>query len=133
MHFDNDLTTSAVLAELGARLARQRLERDLTQDELATEAGVGRATLQRLESGQSVQLTSLVRLLRVLGLLDGLDAVVPEPVPSPIERLKMQGRRRQRATGRRDEPAPEGTWTWGDDQPVSGAQRKRDDDYEGAR
>jgi len=77
---------------------------------------IGRATLQRLKRGESVQLTSLIGVLRVLRLLERLDAVAPEPVPSPIERLKTQGRRRRRASGRRDEPAPEGTWSWGDDE-----------------
>jgi transcriptional regulator with XRE-family HTH domain len=118
MRFEPNLTTDAVLKELGRRVERQRLERNLTQDELAEEAGIGRATLQRLERGESVQLTSLIGLLRELGLLERLDVLVPEPTPSPLERLKTQGQRRQRARARRIGPEPtRKRWTWGDDAP----------------
>jgi transcriptional regulator with XRE-family HTH domain len=108
-------TDAAVLTELGSRLARTRLERNLTQAELAKEAGVGKPTLERIEAGESARLVTLVRILRALGLLEGLDRLVPEPVPSPIEQLKLHGRRRQRATRARTparEPRP---WRWGDE------------------
>jgi hypothetical protein len=72
--------------------------------------------VERLEAGESTQLSSLIRILRALGLLDRFEALVPEPLPSPIEQLQLQGKQRQRASGRsaEDEPA-EGGWTWGDD------------------
>lgn len=116
MKIDSHLTDDAVLAELGQRLARTRLERNRTQAELGDEAGVGLATVQRLESGRPVNVTSLIRVLRSLGLLDVLELLVPEPAPSPLERLKLQGRRRQRARPA-DAPAAETKpWTWGDEQ-----------------
>ena len=49
MRLQNELTDAAALRELGARIGHQRLERDLTQAELAREAGVDRTALQRLE------------------------------------------------------------------------------------
>jgi putative transcriptional regulator len=112
MRFDQTLTTAATLAELGERVGRHRLERNLTQRQLADEAGISRATLSRLEGGESVQLTSLIGLLRVLGLLDRLEVLVPEPVPNPIERLKTEGQRRQRARSPQPGEAAESTWTW---------------------
>jgi transcriptional regulator with XRE-family HTH domain len=109
-------TDDAILAELGQRLARTRLERNITQHELATEAGVSKSTVERIESGSETRLSSLIRILRVLGLVDRLDQLVPEPLPSPIERLKLQGKRRRRAArvakGVDDSST---TWTWGDD------------------
>lgn len=119
MRFDQNLTTAATLAELGARVERHRLERNLTQGQLADEAGISRATLSRLESGKSVQLTSLIGLLRVLGLLDGLEVLLPEPVPNPIERLKTEGQRRQRARPSQPGEAAETTWTWGAELPTA--------------
>lgn len=126
MRIQSDLTDEAVLAELGERITRTRLEHNLSQQELGEEAGVGRRTAQRLEAGESVQLVSLLRVLRVLGLMDSLDRLVPEPVPSPIERLKLRGRERQRAAGRHGHPAPpqeqgeRKPWTWGDESPGQG-------------
>jgi transcriptional regulator with XRE-family HTH domain len=115
------LTDEAVLAELGERLERARLERNLTQRQLATEAGVERKAVQRIEAGDSVKLISLIRVLRALGLLDALDQLVQEPVPSPIEILKLHGKSRRRASGERRKRAPAGDkaaqWRWGDEKP----------------
>jgi transcriptional regulator with XRE-family HTH domain len=86
-----------VLEELGRRMARTRLEQNITQDALAREAGVSVETLRRIESGRSSNTTNLVRVLRALGALD-LDRLIPEPLPSPIERLKSQGKQRRRAS-----------------------------------
>jgi transcriptional regulator with XRE-family HTH domain len=118
MKIEQQNTDEAVLAELGARLARTRLERNLTQEQLADEAGVARITLARLEAGHAVRTPSLVRVLRTLELLDALDRLIPEPAPSPIERLKLQGQQRQRGSGSRPAQRPEdedGPWTWGDE------------------
>lgn len=107
---------AAVLAVLGQRLARHRLRQNLTQAELAREAGVSTRTISRLEAGESTQLTNLVRVLRALGLLAGLGELVPEPPESPLEQLRRQGRPRQRASSRRDETEAE-PWRWGEDDP----------------
>jgi transcriptional regulator with XRE-family HTH domain len=101
MKIESRMTDEAVLSELGARLERTRLERDRSQRELAAEAGVERKAIQRMEGGEPVRIISFVRVLRALDLLDALDRLVPEPGPSPIELLKLQGRRRQRASGAR--------------------------------
>ena len=119
MQFVELLTDDAVLAELGTRIARHRLERNLTQEDLAERAGVGRATLQRLEEGRSVQATSLIRVLRALGLLGGLDAAVPERVVMPISEVDRARTPRQRARrsspGSRDDGRRTERWTWGDE------------------
>lgn len=112
-------TDPAVLEELGSRLQRTRLERNLSQAQLAAEAGVGRVTVQRVEDGRGASLTSLIRILRALDLLDGLDRLVPEPVESPLDELRRQGRRRQRAGSPRPRGGPEedpGGWRWGDEE-----------------
>jgi transcriptional regulator with XRE-family HTH domain len=119
MHFDEITTDAAVLAELGRRLERHRLERNLTQAEMAIEAGIGQATVQRAERGRSVQMTSMIKLLRTLGLLAGLDLAVPESIDLPIAQLEREQRKiRRRARGRRGGRSAESTeatqpWRWG--------------------
>lgn len=118
MKIDAGLTDEAVVAELGRRLARTRLERNFTQAQLGEEAGIGLATVQRLEAGRAVKLPSLVRVLRTLGMLDALDVLVPKPTPSPIELLKLHGRQRRRAAQPRSvgkQPGKAERWVWGDE------------------
>jgi len=115
MQIENSWTDATVLAELGRRLARLRLDRNLTQQQLADEAGVSRHTVLRLEDGHSVTLTALLRVLRAHGLLEGLEALVPEPLPSPIEQLERKGRQRRRASGShgRSGARDADRWEWG--------------------
>ncbi len=122
MHFEELTTEAAVLEELGRRLERHRLERNWTQAELAAEAGLGQATVQRAESGHSIQMTSTIKLLRTLGLLGGLDDAIPESIDLPIAQLENPLRSgRRRASGRRGGRAarpggqPEQPWRWGNE------------------
>lgn len=115
MKLEATASDDLVLEELGRRLARRRLERNMTQEQLAREAGVSKATIERLEGGEAVKSTSLIRALRALGQLEALDRLLPEPLPSPIERIRLKGRERRRAAGSRGSshpPAPE-PWSWG--------------------
>ena len=107
-----------ILAELGRRLARTRLERNLSQQQLAQEAGVAKATIERLERGEPLKSTSLIRVLRALGLLAALDRLIPQPLPSPVERLRLQGRQRQRARSSKQEGSLRDArpWRWGDEE-----------------
>lgn len=110
-------TDSAVLRELGARLAAHRLALNFTQAQIAREAGVSKRTVERLESGATAtRLSAFLRVCRVLGLQQRLDELVPEPPPSPLAQLKLRGRQRKRASGQGEasgirEPRPQG-WTW---------------------
>ena len=101
MRIENRNSDDLVLEELGRRVAHTRLERNLSQAELAKEAGVAKTTLERMETGGPVRTSSLVRILRALGMLEVLDKLIPEPLPSPIERRRLEGRRRRRAGGTR--------------------------------
>jgi len=104
------------LDRLAERLVRHRLNRNLTQDELARAAGISRRTLTRLENGESTQFENFLRTLIALDLQDGLDRLVPDVPDSPIQQLDRAGRGRQRASGKRkSRPEPPGRWSWGDD------------------
>lgn len=107
-----------MLEELGARLREARLARNLSQEHLAEEAGVGRVTLQRIETGRPASLVNLIRVLRALDLLAGLDALLPAATPSPIDELRRQGRRRRAGSPRTLDEGHEGAprWRWGDEE-----------------
>lgn len=106
------LTDDAVLAELGARIAGRRVELQLTQAAVAEQAGIAKRTLERMEAGQTSQLSTLVRVLRVLGAASGLDGLIPESGPRPMDLLKQKGKLRQRASGKRAAQATGKPWQW---------------------
>jgi DNA-binding XRE family transcriptional regulator len=65
MKFDAQHSDQAVLKLLGERLAALRLERNLTQQQVAEQAGLGLRTLQRLELGATAtQLSGFIRVCR---------------------------------------------------------------------
>jgi transcriptional regulator with XRE-family HTH domain len=109
-------TDETVLAELGGRLTRIRLERNLTQLQLAKEAGVSKNTVQRLEAGAvATQLSGFIRVCRVLDVIERFDLLIPEPVPSPVAQLKMAGRKRQRASTAKPVKSSAKKWQWGNE------------------
>jgi transcriptional regulator with XRE-family HTH domain len=107
------MSDEALLQELGHRVARLRLERNLTQAQLAEQAGISKRTLERLEAGAAAtQLSLFLRVLRQLDLLEGLELLLPEPKPSPIALLQQQEGGRKRAS-RRAPLKPAAPWSWG--------------------
>lgn len=115
MQISELLTDDSILAELGRRVSRCRVDQSLTQAELAHQAGVSKRTVERFEAGASTQLSNMIRILRVLKLLANLEQAIPGGGPRPMELLRGKGKPRQRA-GRagpaRDLPVP---WSWNDE------------------
>ena len=115
MKITSSLSNDALLCELGERLTGARLALNLTQAALAEQAGVAKRTVERLESGEAAtQLSGFIRVCRVLGLLERLDAFIPEVTASPMVQLKLQGRKRQRASRQKAASPKRKDWTWSD-------------------
>jgi transcriptional regulator with XRE-family HTH domain len=127
MRIDQNTTDDAVLAEFGERLARARLSAGLSRAALAADAGVAERTIVRLEEGESTTVGNLIRVLRPLGLLESLDALIPEQVVNPFTEIAQRGtvRRRAARAGSAASPSspspPAGRWVWGDETPPEGA------------
>ena len=116
MKIINSLTDEAILAEIGERITRRRLEFQLTQATLAKEAGMAKRTVERVEAGETAALSTLIRIFRVLDLLPALDQMLPESKPSPIDVMTRKGKVRKRASSQARKSKKETPWTWGDDQ-----------------
>jgi len=92
----------------------------MTQAQLAKAAGVSKRTVERLEDGIPTQLGNLIRCLRVLDRLEGLERLLPETRVNPIDLLAGHRAPRSRArpprgdgTSRKAE-RPSTQWVWGD-------------------
>lgn len=102
----------AVAREIGQKLERLRLSRNITQSQLALDAGISERTLRRLEAGNNPTLDSLIRVLTALRIHGNIDLLVPDSRIRPIERVRAQGAERQRSRpGKTANKAK--TWEWG--------------------
>jgi transcriptional regulator with XRE-family HTH domain len=108
------LTDDAILAEIGKRIARCRIDHQVTQADMAEQAGVSKRTVERIEAGASAQFSTIIRILRVLDLLQGLAHLIPESGPRPLDLLKQKGKVRQRASGKRQPDLADKKWSWDD-------------------
>ena len=114
MKIVDNLTDEIILSELGVRLAQRRIELQLTQAMLADKAGVSKSTVERVEKGFSAQMESMIRIFRVLNILDGMENMLPQSGPTPMDLLKRQGKQRQRASYSRRGKDAGRPWTWGE-------------------
>ncbi len=95
-----DATTPEILAEIGNRVKRERLNVNIKRDVLARKAGISVIVLSRLENGNGCTLANLIKILRALDLLYHLEAFIPDPGFSPIQIHKLRGKIRQKASGK---------------------------------
>ena len=109
------LTDDAILNEFGQRISNRRVELNMTQALVAKKAGVSKRTIERMEDGASSQMLSIIKILRVLKLMDNLDHLVPEPTPKPMDLLKQKRKLRVRASKKIRNPDSTTPWKWNED------------------
>ena len=112
INFENN--NSAVLMELGARIKRNRIDMQLSQQDFAAKAGISTRTLSAAENGEDIRLSNLIRILRTLNCLENLDLLLPELAFDP-ESYRTLGRERKRAS-RTIENNDTSEWKWGDEE-----------------
>ncbi len=105
-------TSDQIEAALCKRLESIRLSRNITQAQLAEEAGVSPRTVGRLEKGQGVSMDTFIRIMMALNIQQNLEALLPDPTVRPIERVGMGAGERKRARPAKSiDELP--TWSWG--------------------
>jgi transcriptional regulator with XRE-family HTH domain len=91
------LADPAIVKEIGKSLKQIRLNKNLSQKQLAKTSGLDRTTISRMESGRAATLLTLVQVLRALDRLSILNAFLQEPEISPLNLLKFQEKKRKKA------------------------------------
>ncbi len=85
-----------ILNELGQRFKVIRMSKKLTQQILADETGLNRSTIQDLENGKAVNISSLISVMRRLNLLDMFDKAFPDFNSSPVLAITKNSKKRVR-------------------------------------
>lgn len=94
------MTDKGIGEEIGHRVRSLRLRKNLTRQQVADKAALSLNPIKSLESGKG-KLGTLIAVLRELGALDSLDGFIPEPLISPLQLARQNGKKRRRASGRR--------------------------------
>ncbi len=98
------LSAADLQTALGERLRRLRLSRNLDQRTTAEKAGISEKALRNLETGRGSTVETLLRVLKALDHLDGLESLAPETSIDPMALLRQskppQRVRRPRTSGK---------------------------------
>ena len=95
------LSSKNILAEIGARIKAYRIDYPLTQAELAEKSGIAIKSISRMENGEDIQFSNLIKVLIALELEMNLDMLVPDPTKRPSyyinkkETIKLKQRARR--------------------------------------
>ena len=74
--------------DLGHRIRKLRLARNLDQRTTAQRAGISLRALGKLENGRGSTLETLLRTLRALDYVKGIEMLAPEPTINPLAMLR---------------------------------------------
>ena len=113
MKINSENNNSTVLRELGARIKRNRIDMQLSQQDFAAKAGISTRTLSAAENGEDIRLSSLIRIIRTLGCLENLDLLLPELAFDP-ESYRTLGRERKRIS-KSNKNRNKIKWKWEDE------------------
>jgi transcriptional regulator with XRE-family HTH domain len=97
----NLATSNEIVRALGLRLRAQRLARSITQEELASRAGVAVGSVKKLESSGNTTLRTFISIVQALSLVDEFATILAlKPQASIAEMERAEGAARQRARRR---------------------------------
>ncbi|MGI8583948.1 MAG: helix-turn-helix transcriptional regulator [Chitinophagaceae bacterium] len=105
------MSDPAILKEIGQKLKAFRLQKNITQEEMAQKIGLNRVTIGEIEKGRPSSLLTFIQILRGLEKLEMLNNITPVPTISPIQMVKLQNKSRQRASPpHASQPKKKSTW-----------------------
>ncbi len=94
-------STEELEQALGAGVRAVRIQRGLTQVAVAERANISVGAVQHLETGAGATTSTLVKVLRVLGVEGWLSTLAPPPAPfDPLALLEQRERAARVATPR---------------------------------
>lgn len=101
-----------IMKNLASRFDALRLSKEVKDEEIIEKSGVSNVTISKFRSGKNITLKTFISLLRALGELDRLEALLPEGKEwSPLALRKPSPKKRVRSKRKKSS-----SFTWGDEQ-----------------
>lgn len=97
-----NLSDIAIEKQIGQFIRRKRKQQNKTQSEVAKEAQISRSTLSLLENGETVTVSTLIQVLRVLNLLSFFEPFFAKEELSPLALAKLQLGKKERVRKKKD-------------------------------
>jgi len=96
------MSDPALLELLGKFIQQTRLQQNKTQQQVAIAAGINRSTMVQIENGGGGTLLSFIQILRAIEQLQILEHFEIKQQFSPLQLAKMEQKKRQRASAKKD-------------------------------
>ena len=107
------LTDNAILVQMGTKLKEARIEKNLSQKDLAAACGLSAFSISQMENGHNTSLLSLIMVLRALNRLEILEELLRERPVSPVaisEYMKKHPERKRAYNSKRVEQVTGFEW-----------------------
>ena len=99
----NDMYTLSdmqLCKRIGEKLKAIRLKRNITQQSLAEAASISLSFVKKVENGEIGSFDTLLRILRMLGMLEAISSLFEEEQLSPNEYYEMMNKSRKKTRKR---------------------------------
>ena len=92
------MSDAAIVTEIGSLIKRIRLQKNITQQQLADKVGLYRSTISEMENGRASSLLSFIVVLRGLEKLETLNSLSEVSAISPLKLARKEKQSRERAS-----------------------------------
>jgi transcriptional regulator with XRE-family HTH domain len=104
-------TYDAIIKEFGRRIKDERLSQNIKRESLSEQTGVSISTIDRIEKGEDVKFSNIIRILQGLGLVENLNLIIKE-YHVDLKKMFDNQTQRKRARSKKNQ---ENEWIWGED------------------
>jgi len=106
------ISDAAIVQQIGNYVKYERQQQNKTQEQLSESAGLNRWTISQIENGESISLTSLLRILRALDRLPVLNNFEYSDEISPLEYAKLKKKQKQRVRNKSTQEGDQKDLEW---------------------
>lgn len=103
---------------IGEAMKLRRIQKEISQEELAKLSGVSHASIARFETGKgNISLSNLLLIMKALNIANELKTIFKEEEPSPLL-LSKSSRKKPKSRVRKSKKnslIKEKVWIWGDE------------------
>lgn len=103
---------AAIIDHIGQYIKQLRSGQRKTQAQLAERAGVHRWTIQQIERGESITLSSLIQILRALDVLNVFKPFELSDQISPLDYAKLKKKPQERVRAKKMDTPQKDDLTW---------------------